>query len=209
VEKKNLIDVVELRQVFRDLDINYIDWFKSDTQGTDLRLFKSLESHIQDKTIFVELEPGFIDAYKGEDKISDVLNYIDKTGTFFLLNFRVKGPLRMPNEIFQTIFRSKFSKKIAINGFKYVPGWAEIAYMNKLKIESDSPREFVLAWLFSTLKRHHEIAYMYAYRGSQIFPNEPFFKNLTKYSERQLNLDLFSSGTVMRILKKYSLGNFF
>jgi hypothetical protein len=62
-----------VQQALIKININYIDWFKTDTQGTDLRLFKTLPSKIADHVLAAEFEPGILDAYIGEDKLYSVM----------------------------------------------------------------------------------------------------------------------------------------
>ena len=107
VKEKIELEVIELKNVLGQLGINRVDWFKTDTQGTDLRLYKSLGDTLQDKVLALEFEPGFMDAYIGEDKILDVLNYLDKK-PFILVDFITKGALRIPKADFDHTFKSNF-----------------------------------------------------------------------------------------------------
>ena len=47
--------------------VDYVDWYKSDSQGTDMSIFDSLPKNISNKILAAEFEPGIIDAYQGED----------------------------------------------------------------------------------------------------------------------------------------------
>ena len=58
----------------KELEIKSFDWFKTDSQGTDLRLFKSIGETLIPKIIVAEFEPGFINSYLGEDK--NVLGFV-------------------------------------------------------------------------------------------------------------------------------------
>ena len=71
------------------LKINKIDWFKTDSQGIDLRLFKSLNIEIQNKVIVAEFEPGIIDAYKNEDKLYRLVGYMSNQ-EFLVVRFYSK-----------------------------------------------------------------------------------------------------------------------
>ena len=67
---------MSLNTVLNDLGIDRIDWFKTDSQGIDLRLFKSLSNKIRKQILVAEFEPGIIDAYKGEDKLYQILEHL-------------------------------------------------------------------------------------------------------------------------------------
>ena len=71
MKPKRLIDVL------KELKIEKVDWFKTDSQGTDLRLFIDLEEEIRNKVLIAEFEPGMMDAYKGEDKFYKILESLD------------------------------------------------------------------------------------------------------------------------------------
>ena len=200
------IEVIELKSVLSQLNINYVDWFKSDSQGTDLRLYASLNNQIQNNALVLEFEPGFIDAYIGEDKLVDILNYMEKKN-FFLTNFTVKGALRIGKEAFENIFKSDRMKKIGSHIHDKAPGWVEMVYMNKLAGEIFTAREFMLSWLFSTLHNHHDIAFVYAQNG-YAKTADPLFADLQKFSANKLKNKIFTFNGMSRLLniiiKKYT-----
>ena len=200
------IDVIELKSVLSQLNIDYVDWFKTDSQGTDLRLYASLNKGIQNTALVLEFEPGFMDAYIGEDKLLDVLNYMEKKN-FFLTNFTVKGALRLGKDAFDKIFKSKLQKKIGDHIHDKAPGWVEMVYMNKLDEETFTAREFMLSWLFSTLLNHHDIAFVYAQKA-QTKTGDPLFIDLLEYSANKLKNKIFTFVGISRLLniiiKKYT-----
>lgn len=192
------IDVIQLDDVLAQLKINAIDWFKADSQGTDLRLYKSLSEEIQNKTLVLEFEPGFMNAYLDEDKIVDVMNYMEKK-SFILSSFIIKGSLRMPKLDFDRILKSSFAKKIASHTYKNTPGWAEMVYLNTLKNKAFTSREFLLAWLFATLQDHHDLAFVYADKATGKFKDE-IFKELKLYSEKKLRNNIYSLDSISKLI---------
>ena len=70
VSGKGAVPATSLDQVFDELRLSRMDWVKADTQGIDLRIFESLPARVMDRILAVDIEPGFIDAYKGEDKFT-------------------------------------------------------------------------------------------------------------------------------------------
>ncbi len=202
------MEVIELKSVLAQLNMNYVDWFKTDSQGTDLRLFRSLSQEIQDNALVLEFEPGFMDAYIGEDKIVDVLNYMEKKH-FFLTNFTVKGALRLGKKAFDNIFKTAKMKKVGSHIHDKAPGWVEMMYMNKLDMETITAREFMLSWLFATLHNHHDIAFVYAEKAL-VKKDDVLFKDLKKYSENKLKNKIFTLkgfGRLLNIIiQKYTTG---
>ncbi|MFY9307880.1 MAG: hypothetical protein WAQ28_02405 [Bacteroidia bacterium] len=197
IKQKIELEVIELKNVLGQLGINRVDWFKTDTQGTDLRLYKSLGEPLQDKVLALEFEPGFMDAYIGEDKILDVLNYMDKK-PFILVDFLTKGALRMPKAAFDHTFSSNFGKRFADRVYKKAPGWAEITYLNKLENSDFTTREYILAWVFATVQGHHDLAFVYADKGSKKF-NDPLFNELNRFSQKKLKKNLYSFDSWFRL----------
>jgi hypothetical protein len=72
------LPAVNLWDAIKSCGFDYIDWYKTDTQGTDLRLFLSIPEEVTLNSTVIEFEPGIIDAYIGEDKLHDVMAYMDK-----------------------------------------------------------------------------------------------------------------------------------
>ncbi len=197
------IETIDLNSVLDKTGINRIDWFKTDSQGTDLRLFKSISQNVQDATLVLEFEPGFFDAYVGEDKVNHILNYQDENKNFYLVEFKVKGPIRMPANEIDEIYTSTLSKKIGTKIIKPIPGWAEITFMNQLETADAFPREFILGWMFSTLLKHDEIAYTYAKRGAALF-KDPFFEELQNFSKKRLRRKVYTFSSLVKLIKRYT-----
>lgn len=193
------IDVIELKEILAQLKLTYIDWFKTDSQGTDLRLYKSLTKELQDKALVVEFEPGLIDAYQNEDKAIDVMNYMEKQ-PFFITEYIVKGALRIPASSFNSVFKNSFSKKVATHTHSIIPGWVEMVYMNKLENTDFTTREFLLGWLYATLKEHHDVAYVYADKAYAKFKDE-FFIELKQHSTKRLKGKIYELKSLAKVAK--------
>ncbi|MDH5645413.1 MAG: hypothetical protein OEZ01_05370, partial [Candidatus Heimdallarchaeota archaeon] len=69
VEKIVQLPAIDLQSALSQIGIDYIDWYKTDSQGTDLRIYDSLHEIVKDNILTAEFEPGIIDAYLGEDKL--------------------------------------------------------------------------------------------------------------------------------------------
>jgi FkbM family methyltransferase len=199
VEKQIQLPAATLSKVLNDLKFDYIDWIKTDTQGTDLRLFKSLNQDIQNKIIVAEFEPGFIDAYKGEDTLADTLTYLFR-GNFELIDICVKGPLKFRSDLFQNNFKTKWERKIAEHTIKKIPGWAELSFINTFNHLSLGRREYILGWLFSSIKGHHSIAHSIAQRGIDSSP-DIFLEELKAISLRKMKWEMYSPRNLMLLVR--------
>lgn len=152
VEKTKELNNVSLAEVLKEKNINYIDWFKTDSQGTDLRLFTSLSDELQKNAIIAQFEPGIIDAYKGEDKFHSVLAYMNSM-PYWASEINIMGSKRISKT---TLTKYKLNADTAFN----IPNsscWGEITYFNSFE-HKNSNRDILLAWVFATVKQQHGFA---------------------------------------------------
>jgi hypothetical protein len=199
VVKKVNLPIIGLQDALNSLNIDNIDWFKSDSQGIDLRLFKSLNTTIRDRIIVAEFEPGFIDAYEGEDKVSDLLAFM-KTQQFSLTKFIVKGPVEIQANHFKQVFNNGVTQKLAKAFAKGVPGWAEIGYISTADKTIFNEREYLLSWLFATVQNNHDVALSFAKKGLDKF-NLPIYQLFIDYSTKKLRQSIWSFSHLPRLFQ--------
>ncbi len=198
LERVVSLKVVSLPETLQRLGIEQVDWFKTDSQGTDLRLFKSLPDHIKLRSLIVEFEPGLIDAYVGEDKLIDIMDYM-RQQPFHLGQVKVKGPLFVEENDFNRLFPSKWAKKFARHSITPTPGWAELMYVNKLDNEQFTVREYLLGWMFASVLSQNGHALSIAKKGAVKF-NDPLLADLKRFSEKQLSREPYSASGIKRLL---------
>lgn len=144
VERTVKVNATTLEETLKKLNIEKVDWIKTDSQGIDLKIFKSLPQW--EKVIAVEFEPGFIDAYEDEDKISHVLSFMEKQD-FWMSEFLVEGDVRIGKSVKEKYF-SEYKEKRLTSIMKTNPGWAGITYMNDFSNLSDE-RDYLLGIAFN------------------------------------------------------------
>jgi len=188
VLKAKKIKTKSLQEVFAEQKFNYLDWFKSDSQGTDLRLFKSLGQDIIKKVLSVELEPGIIDSYHGEDKISMVLSFMNENN-FLLSEMNVKGSQRITTETLNLLSKNKFFQKFIHHSHKSSPGWAELFYINN-QISQLEIREHFLGWIIAVLQKQYGYSFEIAESGFKKF-EEPLFNEMKDKSIYLIKSNLF------------------
>jgi hypothetical protein len=147
IEREIDLDNKSLIKVITEKEITYVDWFKTDSQGIDLRLFKNLPLSIQKKTIIAEFEPGFIDAYEGEDKIPEMLIYME-TLPFWMSDCQVKGTQRISKESI-----NKYNLNTNSINLRESSCWAEFTYINTCL--NLNKRELLVAVVFCLIKRQY------------------------------------------------------
>jgi len=161
--------------------LHYVDWFKTDSQGTDLRLFKSLPEEIRKRILVADFEPGIIDAYCGEDKLHHVLSHMEKE-PFWVHSMEIKGSKRI---LRKNLGGEEEIKKNIIKQQKDSPCWCEISYINDMKSSQLGLRENLLAWVFSSILEQHGFALGIARKGSS--SEDPIFGELYEYSLSNLS----------------------
>jgi hypothetical protein len=194
------MDACSLPRVLHELQISAIDWFKTDSQGTDLRLFQSLGTNIE-RTILYECEPGLIAFYQGEDTFPAIHEFVTER-KFELLECVVKGSQRLPAACFSRYFHEK-EKRLLTLSHKTVPGWVEAMYFNRRLLTADTPnRDRLLAWTFATVEAQHGLALEIA-TVSQDATSDRLWHRLCRHSQRScrwgyLRMPLFIANKLLR-----------
>lgn len=201
VDRIAKIRTIDLPSVLKELNIQKVDWFKSDSQGIDLRLFKSLGDELTKNILVAEFEPGLMDAYKGEDKLHSILSHMENTKKFWLSDLVIKGSQRISENRLNNVFRSLPLRKLFNAVGKTSPGWGEMTYINNFKDENLSKRDFLLGWVFSSIQQQNGFAYEIAENGYEIF-QEDLFKEMSQYSKSKLKKEFISFSYIPLAYKK-------
>ena len=173
IDKVLEVETVALPDVLEDVGVDRIDWFKTDSQGTDLRLFASLGDEAISRVLVAEFEPGIIDAYEGEDKLSDLAAFM-AARSFWMSDLSVQGTQRITTGVLETAFDA-LERRLATASLKRAPCWAEVEYLNDFEQESViGKRELMLGCLFALLRDHEGFALELARRGRARFGDDVF-----------------------------------
>ena len=156
VTDRQRVQCRRLSDVLLELNLDYVDWFQTDSQGCDLRLFQSLGQDVASRALAVELEPGFIDAYIGEDKLPAVLAAMDRK-EFWLAEFHPRGVQRLRKSLLG--MEMSLSAMLSRLRIPVAPCWAEMLYLNTLRdMPPNNLRSWMLAWVFATTLGQHGFA---------------------------------------------------
>jgi FkbM family methyltransferase len=206
IEKKVKLKSISLKKTLEQVGIDYVDWFKTDSQGTDLRLFQNLGENIFTKILVAEFEPGIIDAYEGEDKFYHLLKFFSDKN-FWVSDLKIKGSQRIYNKDLENISKNNLYKKLIQHSHKISPGWSECSFINSFN-DVFTTREYLLGWLFSTLNKQHGFAYYLAQKAGSIF-DDPFFFSLKNFSVSRIKRNVyqlkFLNSFLEKVLKKLGL----
>jgi hypothetical protein len=155
VERQVKVRATTLESVLARLELDRVDWFKTDSQGTDLRLFNSLPVPVREGVLCVEIEPGLIDAYKGEDLFIDAHRNLLGQG-FWLSDANVCGTARIRQSSVRHLqkLRPEIDADTIRRRSPVTPGWIEATYLRSVDhlVGRKSPaRDYVLLWIFSLM----------------------------------------------------------
>lgn len=173
-----------LPSILDELGIEKVDWFKTDSQGTDLRLFKSLGEERIRRVLAAEFEPGIIDAYQGEDTFWQLLAFMEGK-PFWVSGMTVKGSQRISRHI-RDQYLSPLVQRFLPALLRSSPGWCEVTFLNRF--DPDSPldlRDHLLGWVFALIEEQYGFAVEIARRGKERF-GDPYFDRLERHALRKI-----------------------
>jgi hypothetical protein len=200
IDQKIKLPSVTLGVVLEKLNLDYVDWFKIDSQGTDLRILESLGETIIGKILAAELEPGIMDTYDGEDKIYSVLSFMDKRD-FWMSGFEIYGSQYLPRKFRENYF-SGLERKVLPSVMNSAPGWTEIAFLNKFASNDFNKRDFMLGYILALIEKQFGFALEVADKGRERFGDE-IFNEMFAYALGKIKRKCyFSSALFKKIIYK-------
>lgn len=199
-KKKVSMEATTLGQVLLNSDLDHIDWYKSDSQGTDLRIFTSLDESVRDKTLVAEFEPGILDAYVGEDKLSSLMCFMENR-PFWVEDMFIKGSQRIDENAFNRL--NAIQRKFICSFLRTSPGWCEIRYMNTFDSLTNK-RDYLLGWVFSIVLKEYGFALELAIKGKKLF-GDHIFDEMKSGALRQLQKGYLHLGWYIstRVIRKF------
>ncbi|GAB1723628.1 MAG: hypothetical protein GDA65_15210 [Nitrospira sp. CR1.1] len=155
VEKEAQVRATTLNAVLERFQLSGIDWLKVDSQGTDYRLFESLRPDVRSRVLALDIEPGLMDAYLGEDLFVEAHQKLVRSG-FWLSNLDVQGTARMSETTVSHLLTNhqRLSKEGLMQAIRTSPGWVNARYLRTLSSLASArcdSRQYVLLWVFSLI----------------------------------------------------------
>lgn len=189
VEKVVVLESVDLPAALKKLNIDYVDWFKTDSQGTDMRIFSSLGTEIINKVIIADFEPGMMDAYCGEDKLHSLMKFMENY-PFWICDMSIDGTPRIGRDTLQKYFNG-FQRKFMSLTLKKSPFWAEISYFNHFnKWGIFNKRDLLLGCAFAITKEQYGFALELSLIGQKTY-NDPILKEIENYSIFKIKFNVY------------------
>lgn len=186
ISGKSRCKCVTVAETLAMLGLDRIDGFKIDAQGADLRIFRSIPEPIRRETLAVELEPGIMNAYVGEDKLHAVLRFMEEDGGYWLCDCRIQSAWRLAPKL-RSKYLSPLRARLVPTCWTAAPGWSETSFLTTLEKCGATGRNYQLAWIFSMLYRQYGFALEVADRGLERF-GTPLYEEMIRESLREVPL---------------------
>lgn len=152
VERTVDIETTTLGAVMDDLNFAAIDWLKIDTQGCDLSVLMGLDDARRERLLCIEVEPGFVPFYKGEQTFSQIHDFLTNRG-FWLAHLKPQQFARVRTQTIKEAFGLDLrATDPAARLFGPSPTAAEARYMvsiEHLRHRGAPFRDYAVAWTFA------------------------------------------------------------
>lgn len=152
VERTVEIETTTLGAVMDDLNLPAIDWLKIDTQGCDLSVLMGLDDARRTRLLCIEVEPGFVPFYKGEQTFSQIHDFLTARG-FWLAHLKPQQFARVRTQTVKEAFGLDLrATDPAARLFGPSPTAAEARYMVSIEHlrQRNAPfRDYAAAWTFA------------------------------------------------------------
>ncbi|SOD92305.1 hypothetical protein [Spirosoma fluviale] len=192
-----------LRSTLDSLNINQVDWFKTDSQGTDLRLFRNLGEARSKRVLTAEFEPGILSVYDGEDKLHEVLRFMEEQNSHWLVELIPKGSPRITPALLDSFTTQPLLQKFVLFSLKSSAAWGEMTYLNRFADEAAlTQRNLLLGWVFATSLKQHGFALILTQKAKSLF-SDPIFDEMENYSRRRVWGRILEIGFWPEVVKKF------
>ncbi len=197
VEGKTSVRATTLTEVAARLELSTIDWLKLDTQGVDLRIYNSLDPALRQNILAIDIEPGLIDAYIGEDLFIDAHRQLIKDG-FWLSNLNVKGSARISAANLPLVRQATggFSQVQIERAVRQSPGWCEARYLRTLPALATiaaQQRSYLLLWCFAMIDKQFGYAFDIGVEFGHRFADAGLAQQMQQAATKQIRSDYWKN----------------
>lgn len=171
------VPATSLNRVFDTYGLSGPHWLKLDSQGIDKQLLSSMAPQHFASVLAVDIEPGFIDAYKGEDLYPECHAWLKDQG-FWLAELKQQSYAKMRPESLEELIALGFDKDKVLSCFKKSPTAAEALYFREV------------GWMAENVADQKLWAGVFAFALSQKFAgycSDLVFSHRNKFGEGDLN----------------------
>ncbi|MBC7747651.1 MAG: hypothetical protein H7Z76_03560, partial [Methylotenera sp.] len=157
VEKEVRLPSTTIDECLESVNLDYIDWYKVDSQGIDMDIFLSIPKEIRETIFAADFEPGLMDAYLKENKTAGILTMLDKE-SYWISTLDVRGTQRLDEKY------ASFSNQLHES-----PCWVGLTALKKVNSKYDL-RSALLLMVFSLVENQWGYALQICEAVSKIDP---------------------------------------
>lgn len=201
VKEQIELKTITIDNAIKNLNVPYIDWFKTDSQGTDLRIFHSISEKVYKSILVAEFEPGIINAYQGEDQLFELLKYFKEKDHFYCESCVVKGTPRIKKEYLDRVSTSGLVQKILKHTLPQDAAWTEIRYLRKHNEMETDVRSLLVGYVFSMLLGQYGNALSICDKLTNK-EHESLRKQMIQYTEKKIFRSMFSKSMLKVVIDK-------
>ncbi|MGF1491058.1 MAG: FkbM family methyltransferase [Microcoleaceae cyanobacterium] len=190
-----------LDTVVKDLGIHGIDWLKLDSQGKDLDLFLSIDQSIRDRMLAIDIEPGVVPFYQGENTFDETHSALLKQG-FWLSDIQLQngGFPRIKQSTRQKLANRQLqpqNQAINFEALPVSPTALEARYLRTIEhlnsVGADL-RDYFSLWVFALLDNQLGFALDVALHVIESYPSDSLGNLLLDKTLEQVAVYQNSSG---------------
>ncbi len=152
VERTVPVEVITLAAAMDEAGAATVDWLKIDAQGCDLSVLGGLDQARRDSILCIEIEPGFLQFYEGEQTFPLLHQALVDQG-FWLAHLKPQAFPRVRSDTIQEAFGTRIAATDpAAKLLGTAPTAAEARYfrtLDHLQTHADSPARYAIAWVFA------------------------------------------------------------
>ena len=157
VIKSSQTETISLSALLDSVAISRVDWFKTNLNGIDWRLYETLSGRVRNSVLAIDTVLDFLPLYIGQDNTLVHHQEFLRQG-FWPSGMLTCGGVRMHIESAQELERRGVADPIALvtTSHKISPGWAFVRYfrtVQHMEAENCSPRDYIVLWCFALLDR--------------------------------------------------------
>ncbi len=187
--KTETVPATSLNRVISEYTSGRLDWLKLDTQGTDLRLIQSLSTPARDRLLAVDIEPGLIPAYVGEDSFTACHDWLLSEG-FWLSDLRMQRYVKGRPEVLDHLAkRTNTTQATLTKRLKTSPTAPEARYFREATWHEQNTSDCkyrILAAIFGLLDDQVAYAADMLNLATAVEPNHPSIPHLWKVIDERL-----------------------
>lgn len=174
---------VTLDRALADLNVPRLDWLKSDTQGTDIRLYKSIGAPWRGSILAVDIEALTMPHYHEQDTLGDTHATLTAEG-FICARLGANGMPPASRDTVRSLYPALSDRRAAKHAERVLHtgvGWLDLRYLRHpahLVESGGTPDQLALLWAFAHSSDLPALALEVLSHLSRIAPNYPEYANM-------------------------------